>query len=96
MIESETERGGVTEKNGAITCAQASSMLKLSHASRGAIWGIENHLHWVLDVDLHDDLARLRSGDGPANMAIVKHMAMNLLTEAKPSTSLKNRHKRAR
>ena len=39
MIESETERGGVTEKNGAITCAQASSMLKPSHASCAAIGG---------------------------------------------------------
>jgi hypothetical protein len=58
-------------------------------------WGIENHLHWVLDVVFHDDLARLRSGHGPANMAIIKHTAMNLLTQAKPTTSLKNRRKKA-
>jgi predicted transposase YbfD/YdcC len=58
-------------------------------------WGIENGLHWVLDVVFHDDPARLRSGHGPANMAIVKHTAMNLLSQAKPITSLKNRRKRA-
>ena len=58
-------------------------------------WGIENRLHWVLDVVFHDDLARLRSAHGPANMAIVKHVAMNLLTQSKPTTSLKNRRKRA-
>ena len=58
-------------------------------------WGIENHLHWVLDVVFHDDLARLRSGHGPANMAIIQHTAMNLLTKAKPITSFKNRRKKA-
>jgi predicted transposase YbfD/YdcC len=35
-------------------------------------WGIENGLHWVLDVVFHDDLAHLRQGHGPAHMAIVK------------------------
>ncbi len=34
-------------------------------------------------------------GFGPANMAVVKHMALNLLTQARPTTSLKNRRKRA-
>ena len=43
----------------------------------------------------HDDLARLRTGHAPANMAVVKHMALNLLTQARPTTSLKNRRKRA-
>ena len=44
-----------------------------------AHWGIENRLHWVLDVVFQDDLARLRTGHGPENMAVVKHMALNLL-----------------
>jgi hypothetical protein len=34
-----------------------------------AHWGIENRLHWVMDVVFHDDLMRLRTGSGPANMA---------------------------
>ena len=60
-----------------------------------AHWGIENRLHWVLDVVFHDDLARLRTGHGAENMATVKHMAINLLRQAKPNTSLKNRRKLA-
>jgi predicted transposase YbfD/YdcC len=60
-----------------------------------AHWHIENRLHWVLDVVFRDDLARLRTGHGPENMAVVKHMAMNLLRDAKPTTSLKNRRKLA-
>ncbi len=46
-------------------------------------------------VVFRDDLARLRIGHGPANMAVVKHMALNLLHQAKPASSLKNRRKRA-
>ena len=56
---------------------------------------IENRLHWVLDVVFRDDLSRLRTGHAPANMAVVKHMALNLLRQAKPTTSLKNRRKLA-
>jgi predicted transposase YbfD/YdcC len=58
-------------------------------------WGIENRLYWVLDVLSRDDLARLRSGHAPENMAVVRHLAMNLLRQAKPTTSLKNRRKLA-
>ena len=56
---------------------------------------MENNLHWTLDVVFRDDLARLRTGHGPENMAVVRHMALNLLSQAKPNTSLKNRRKRA-
>jgi predicted transposase YbfD/YdcC len=42
-------------------------------------WGIENRLHWVLDVDFNEDRSRLRKGHGATNMAIVRHFAFNLL-----------------
>ncbi|GAA0579619.1 hypothetical protein GCM10009416_17540 [Craurococcus roseus] len=65
-----------------------------AHAVR-AHWGVENRLHWVLDVVFHDDLARLRTGHGPENMAVVKHMALNLLNGAAKTDSLETRRKRA-
>ena len=58
-------------------------------------WGVENRLHWVLDVVFREDLARLRTAHGPQNMAIIRHTALNRLSRAKPTTSLKNRRKRA-
>ncbi len=58
-------------------------------------WGIENRLHWVLDVVFHDDLMRLRTDHGPKNMATIKHMAMNLLRSASDKDSLKTRRKAA-
>jgi predicted transposase YbfD/YdcC len=95
MVESETERGGKLERErryylGSTPLAAAA----FARAVRGHR-GIANRLHWVLDVVFKDDLARLRTGHGPANMAVVKHMAMNLLRDAKPAVSLKNRRKRA-
>jgi hypothetical protein len=56
---------------------------------------VENRLHWVLDVIFREDLARFRTGHGPHNMAIIRHAVLNLLSRAKPTTSLKNQRKRA-
>lgn len=63
-----------------------------AHAFARAVrahWGVENRLHWVLDVVFHDDPARLRTGHGPENMAVVKHMAMNLVRQASPPPASK-------
>ena len=95
MVESQTERDGKVEHERRYYLCST----RLDAETFGRIvqshWGIENRLHWTLDVVFHDDLARLRTGHGPANMAVVKHMALNLLQQAKPTTSLKNRRKRA-
>ncbi|AZO01354.1 MAG: ISAs1 family transposase [Mesorhizobium sp.] len=44
-----------------------------------AHWGIENGLHWVLDVQFKEDQSRLRRGHGATNMAMVRHLALNLI-----------------
>jgi predicted transposase YbfD/YdcC len=56
-------------------------------------WGIENRLHWVLDVVFRDDQSRLRTGHGAKNMAVVRHFAINLVRQAKDKKSLKLRRK---
>jgi predicted transposase YbfD/YdcC len=95
MVESETERGGALERERRFyLCSTRLDAETFGRVVRGH-WGIENRLHWVLDVVFRDDLARLRSGNGPANMAVIKHTALNMLNQAKPNTSLKNRRKRA-
>jgi predicted transposase YbfD/YdcC len=59
-------------------------------------WGIENCLHWPLDVVLDEDLARNRKDNGPANLAILKRLAVNV-ARAHPDTktSLRAKLKRA-
>jgi len=44
-------------------------------------WGIENSLHWVLDIAFREDEARLRKGHGAQNFAILRHIALNLLQQ---------------
>lgn len=58
-------------------------------------WAIENSLHWVLDVTFADDQSRLRKGHGAQNMAIVRHVALNLVRAAPGKQSIKLRRKRA-
>jgi predicted transposase YbfD/YdcC len=58
-------------------------------------WGIENRLHWVLDVVFKEDQSRLRKGHGAKNMAIVRHFAINLVRSAKDKRSIKLRRKLA-
>jgi len=94
-IESTVERNGKTEhETRYYLCSLALCALSFARAVR-AHWGVENRLHWVLDVIFRDDLARLRTGDGPQNMAIIRHTALNLLSRVSPNISLKNRRKRA-
>jgi len=47
-------------------------------------WGIENKLHWVLDVCFSDDQSRIRKGNAPRNIAIIKKTALNLMQIVKP------------
>jgi predicted transposase YbfD/YdcC len=44
-------------------------------------WHIENRLHWVLDVTFREDDSRIRTGHAAQNMAILRHMALNLLKQ---------------
>ena len=46
-------------------------------------WGIENCLHWQLDVSFSEDRSRIRKGHADANFAIIRRMALSLLKNEK-------------
>jgi predicted transposase YbfD/YdcC len=94
-VESEVERDGKIERETRYYVSSAALSAEMFGRVVRGHWGIENRLHWILDVVFREDLARLRSGNAPANMAIVRHTALNLLSGARPTTSFKNRRKKA-
>ncbi len=95
MVESRVERNGLLSLERRYYLSSAALDAKTFAAAVRAHWGVENRLHWVLDVVFHDDLARLRTENGPQNMAVIKHMNMNLIRNQKDKHSLKVRRKRA-
>ena len=81
--------------------SSARSAARLGEAGRGH-WGIENKLHWTLDVTFQEDFSRVRKGHGAQNMALVRKFSINKLRTApqpqkpanlpvKPCASLKSR-----
>jgi len=93
MIEAEVEREGKSSLSRRYYLFSAPLSPEKFAAAARAHWGVENRLHWVLDVVFHDDLMRLRTANGPANMAVVKHMILNLIKEIPDKASLKTRRK---
>ena len=66
----------------------------LAGAVRGH-WGIENGLHWVLDVSFGEDGSRVRKGNAPENLGLLRRIALNLLRQEPSKGSLKGKRKRA-
>jgi predicted transposase YbfD/YdcC len=58
-------------------------------------WGIENRMHWVLDVSFGEDESRIRKGDAPENMAVLRRIAMNLVRQDDRPGSLRQKRKKA-
>ena len=59
-------------------------------------WGIENQVHWTLDVTFNEDKSRIRSCHAPRNFALLRRMALNALNREKTlKRSLRQKSRRA-
>jgi predicted transposase YbfD/YdcC len=58
-------------------------------------WGIENSLHWVLDVTFREDQSRIRKGHGPENIGLLRRLSLNLLKQEPSKQSLAKKRYRA-
>jgi predicted transposase YbfD/YdcC len=72
------------------SCEDRYHIASISGAKRmlGAVrshWGIENELHWTLDLAFDEDRCRVRKDHGPENFALLRHIALNLLKQEKTS-----------
>ena len=79
----------VTE-NGKTTTALSYSIysqeeMKAEEYGKGkrAHWGIENSLHWVLDIGFREDESRIRAGNAAENVNVLRHIGTNLLKQEK-------------
>lgn len=58
-------------------------------------WSIENQLHWVLDVVFNEDRARNRKDNAPANLALLRKLALNMLRTHSDKASIRRKIKKA-
>jgi predicted transposase YbfD/YdcC len=70
------------------------SAAELNRLVRGH-WGIENQLHWVLDVVMNEDQARARKDNAPENLALLRRLALNIIKRNKDKGSNRLKFKRA-
>lgn len=92
-VRSEVEQSGSTSRSRRFYISSAAMSAKQAARAVRAHWGIENRLHWVMDVVFHDDLMRLRTEHGPTNMATMRHTALNIIKAIPGKASLKVKRK---
>jgi predicted transposase YbfD/YdcC len=95
MIEATREQPGkpASRQTRFYISSIAPDAAEFAHAARQH-WAIENGLHWVLDVIYREDECRIRKRNGPANLATIRHMTLNLLQRTKTTKKKSIRVKR--
>lgn len=84
LIQSERTLDGKTSlENRYYISSQLTLSAKQAMADARNHWGIENGLHWVLDIAFREDECRVRAGHAAENFAVVRHLALNLLKAVK-------------
>jgi predicted transposase YbfD/YdcC len=83
MVESERQIGGNISKERRFFISSLDSDAKTFGNAVRNHWGIENGLHWTLDIAFREDESRIRKDHSPENFAVLRHIALNLLKNEK-------------
>lgn len=94
IVSERTTKGITTSETRYYISSEEKEATYYNTAVRGH-WGIENHLHWHLDVTFNEDACRSRSGNAPQNLNILRKMALHRISRMKDRLSLQKRRFRA-
>lgn len=83
MVEYIRKVNGKTKVETRYYISSLTDNAKLLGESVRSHWGIENSLHWVLDVALREDDCRIRKDNAPQNFAVLRHIAVNAVRKEK-------------
>lgn len=81
MVEAERTVGEALTRETRYYIASVDGDAKCFAAAVRGHWGIENSVHWVLDIAFREDECRVREGNSPQNFAVLRHIALNLLRQ---------------
>jgi predicted transposase YbfD/YdcC len=85
MIEETREMKGKLSQERRFFISSLPANAKQIAAAVRAHWLVENSLHWVLDVVFNEDKSRIRQDHAAENMAIVRHITLNMMSSTKKS-----------
>lgn len=94
MVKSERIVRGKSSTEIRYYISSLTSAEKIAHAVR-AHWGIENKLHWTLDVIFNEDQSRVRTGHADHNLSVLRRIALNLIKQNSSKGSVKTKRFRA-
>lgn len=83
VVVSEVTKKGKTSTEWRYYIGSIKNDAELFAKSVRSHWGIKNSVHWVLDVAFREDESRVRKNHGPENLAMLRHIALNLLKHEK-------------
>lgn len=90
QVEATRTINGISSKEKRWYILSTTDVKIFAHAVRNH-WSIENKLHWVLDVNFNEDQCRIRSGHADQNMAVLRHIAINLIRKNTTKGSIKTK-----
>lgn len=79
MVKRQREVDGVTSQEVSFYISSLKGDIAVMAGAIRGHWGIENSLHWTLDMTFREDDSRIRKDNAPENMAVIRHMALNML-----------------
>ena len=91
MLEYDCEKAGETRHETRFYISSLRSNAEFMAKAIRQHWGIENGLHWVMDMVFRDDECRIRKDNSPANFTTIKHMASNMLRLSKGKGSMRSK-----